>query len=83
MDNESLKLEFEGMFVTPVQKTQSTLVYVGYLNQVMNRAERSPEIKELLNKIKFKSFVKTKKQTFQTSNLLQDGESGDNNEAVT
>lgn len=54
-DNESIKSVFENNFLTPVQKTQVTLIYVGYLVRVMNRAERSPEIKELLHKVKIRT----------------------------
>lgn len=79
-DNESLKYQFDTMFVTPVQKTQTTLVYVGYLNRVMNRSERSPEIKELLNKVKIRTLKKMNKHTFLTSNKLQDGETAENSE---
>lgn len=70
------------MFLTPVQKTQTTLVYVSYLNRVMNRAERSPEIKELLNKIKIKTLKKSNRHTFLTANRLSEMDTGDNSEAV-
>ena len=81
-DNEALKNQFERAFLTPVQKTQTTLVYVGYLSRVMNRAERSPEIKELLNKIKIRTLKKANKHTFLTVNRLAEGENGENSEAV-
>jgi len=81
-DNEALKSQFETAFLTPVQKTQTTLVYLSYLNNVMNRAERSPEIKELLNKIKIKTLKTSNRHTFLTANKLSEMDTGDNSEAV-
>lgn len=48
----------------------------------MNRAERSPEIKELLNKIKIKTLKTSNRHTFLTANKLSEMDTGDNSEAV-
>lgn len=50
-ESEHLKHDFEEMEVTKVYRTQSTLLYIGYLSRVMNKDERGLEIKNLLSQI--------------------------------
>lgn len=78
-DNEEIKSEFENHYFTAVQKTQVTLIYVGYLVRVMNRAERSPEIKELLHKVKIKTAKQNAANGFvtQSQSRVSEGETNE------
>ena len=50
-ETENLKHYFNDMEVTRGYRTQCTLLYIGYLNRVLNKDERNSEIKQLRSKI--------------------------------